>query len=681
MSQATIVAARGQRMGWAPAIILALAGLWSGSSRVDAGQVSEARKADDTGPAPLPFRLPPGFVAERAAGPPLVKHPMFACFDECGRLYVADSAGVNPGREELTRNPPHRIRLLEDTDSDGRFDAARDFALKLTYPQGVLWHDGAVYTAAAPSLWRLEDTDGDGLADRRQELVTGWPLTGIADELHGPDVGPDGRVYWYCGRFHHEIRRPGGPILRRGRAPLVLRCRADGSDVEVLSGAQGNPVKAAFTDEGEPLVCGTWSGGDGDRQDVIIHCVAGGDYPVLDGDFGEHKKTGDLLPPLSRLGVAAACGVARCRGTAFPEGYRGNLFSALFNLHKVMRHIVERDGATFRSRDEDFVTSDDPDFHPTDVVEDADGSLLVVDTGSWFSHCPTSKIGKGAADGGIYRIRRAEADTVADPWGRSIEWARLDPRALAGLLDDLRFAVRDRAIALLARRGSEAVGALREAMRVDAPARARRNAVWALARIDGLDARAAARSALGDPDMGVRLAAATVAGLHRDALAAPRLTERLKDDEALAVRREAATALGRMRQVPAVGALLDGLRGNGDRFLEHALIYALIVIDDRRSTLPGLFDPNPRVRRGALIALDQMDHGELTLDEVLPRLNESDVELARTALRAIARRPAWARSMVETLRRVSTAGTRKGHAVPASARHSWPSAATEPCKT
>jgi putative membrane-bound dehydrogenase-like protein len=650
MLQATIVAARGQRMGWAPAIILALAGLWSGSSRVDAGQVSEARKADDTGPAPLPFRLPPGFVAERAAGPPLVKHPMFASFDECGRLYVADSAGVNPGREELTRNPPHRIRLLEDTDSDGRFDAARDFAPKLTYPQGVLWHNGAIYTAAAPSLWRLEDTDGDGSADRRLQLATGWPLTGIADELHGPDVGPDGRVYWYCGRFHHEIRPPGGPVLRRGRAPLVLRCRADGSEIEVLSGAQGNPVKAAFTDEGEPLVCGTWSGGDGDRQDVIIHSVAGGDYPVLDGDFGEHKKTGELLPPLSKLGVAAACGVVRYRGTAFPEGYRGNLFSALFNMHKVMRHILERDGATFRSRDEDFITSEDPDFHPTDVGEDADGSLLVVDTGSWFSHCPTSKIGTVAAKGGIYRIRRARVDTLADPWGRSIEWARLGARALTRRLDDSRFAVRDRAVALLARRGPEAVAALGEVLRSGAPARVRRNAVWALARIDGPDARAAARSALGDPDMSVRLTAATVVGLHRDALSVRELTERLRNNEAPAVRREAATALGRMRRVDAVPALLDGLRGDVDRFLEHALIYALILIDDRSSALPGLSDPNPRVRRGALIALDQMDHGDLTLEQVRPLLSDPDAALRRTALSAIARRPAWAGSMVETLR-------------------------------
>jgi hypothetical protein len=143
---------------------------------------------------PVPFRVPAGFVAERVAGPPLVTHPMFACFDDRGRLYVADSTGENPSGDDLAKDPPHRIRRLEDVDGDGRFDKGLVFADKMTYPQGVLWHDEAVFTASPPSLWRLEDGDGDGVADRRRKLVTGWVLTGVADELHGPSLGPDGRI-------------------------------------------------------------------------------------------------------------------------------------------------------------------------------------------------------------------------------------------------------------------------------------------------------------------------------------------------------------------------------------------------------------------------------------------------------------------------------------------------------
>src|SRR4051794_21106364 len=96
---------------------LGLAVAWSASQ-----ETGTCRAADSPVPAGLPFRVPPGFVAERVAGPGLVEHPMFACFDDRGRLLVADSAGSNPSGEALAKEPPHRIRRLEDADGDGRFD-------------------------------------------------------------------------------------------------------------------------------------------------------------------------------------------------------------------------------------------------------------------------------------------------------------------------------------------------------------------------------------------------------------------------------------------------------------------------------------------------------------------------------------------------------------------------------
>ncbi len=107
----------------------------------------------------------------------------------------------------------------------------------------------------------------------------------------------------------------------------------------------------------------------------------------------EHKRTGDLLPPLVHLGVSAASDLAMCRAGQLGDDSRGDLFSAQFNLHKVLRHRIDRSGATFTCRNEDFLVSGDPDFHPTDVLEDADGSLLVVNTGGWFRiGCPTSQV-------------------------------------------------------------------------------------------------------------------------------------------------------------------------------------------------------------------------------------------------------------------------------------------------
>ena len=599
-----------------------------------------------TGPT---FTVPPGFIVERIAGPPLVEHPMMACFDERGRLFVAESAGMNLKAEELLKNPPNLIRLLEDTDGDGRFDKSTVFADKLTFPQGVLWHDGALYTAAPPSLWHLEDTDGDGVADRRHELVTRFGFTGNAADIHGPVLGPDGWLYWTDGRHGHTIRRPDGTTLQ-GKAARIFRCRPDGRDVEVVcGGGMDNPVEIAFTAAGEALATVDILVNRPRRNDAIIFCLEGAVYPYHDV-LKEFKRTGDLLPPVAFLGWVAPAGLTRYRGDTLGADLRGNLFSAQFNTHRVQRHRLERDGATFRLHTADFLTSDDPDVHPTDVLEDADGSLLVIDTGGWFRiGCPTSQIAKPEIKGAIYRVRKRSATPPDDPRGLRLAWDKLAPDELARLLDDPRFAVRDRAVHLLAKHGPTALPALKAALAPQMTVRTRRNAVWALARIERPEARALVRSALDDPDESVRLAAAHTAGLNRDPAARPQLLARLADDTP-AVRRNAATALGRLRHPEAVPALLAALRQGGDRFLEHALIYALIQIADREATLKGLADADPRVRRGALIALDQMDGGNLTRELVIPLLDTADAALQQTALAITTTHPDWAPAVVGLLR-------------------------------
>ena len=237
---------------------------------------------------------------------PLVERPMLATFDDRGRLYVADSAGVNLRGPELSKNPPHVIRMLEDTDGDGRFDKSTVFADKMVFPQGVVWHDGAVYCSSPPSFWRLEDTDGDGVADKREELVTGFANTGVADDMHGGSLGPDGRIYWCAGRFPHQIRRPGGPVIHEGTAPLVLRCRPDGSELEVVSGSQGNAVGVVFTPRGDMFASGTFlapnSMGAGLRN-ALVHCIDGAEYPVRDRTLQRtqaNRRVASALDPSGR---------------------------------------------------------------------------------------------------------------------------------------------------------------------------------------------------------------------------------------------------------------------------------------------------------------------------------------------------------------------------------------------
>ncbi|MBL7041472.1 MAG: dehydrogenase, partial [Pirellulaceae bacterium] len=138
------------------------------------------------------FIAPDGFVVEKVAGQPLVDYPLFGCFDDRGRLYVPEGTGLNVPGTELVKKPLGRITLLEDTDGDGRFDTSKLFADGLVFPQGILWHDGVVYTASHPNIWRLVDTDGDDRADQREVLVGKFGFNGNGCDIHGPFLGPDG---------------------------------------------------------------------------------------------------------------------------------------------------------------------------------------------------------------------------------------------------------------------------------------------------------------------------------------------------------------------------------------------------------------------------------------------------------------------------------------------------------
>src|SRR5262245_33767097 len=356
---------------------------------------------------PLPA-VPEGFEIEIAAEAPVVERPVMACFDERGRLFLVDSSGANEPFEKLLKNPPHRIVVIEDTNGDGKFDKRTVFADKLVMPQGVLPYRGAVYTASPPSVWKLEDTDGDGVCDKRTEIVTQFGSNGNGADIHGPFLGPDGWLYICDGRHGHKVKLADGKI-DQGLAGGIFRFRTDGSGFErVCGGGMDNPVEIDFTEEGEML--GTVNIMHGNpRQDCLVHWVEGGVYPRADQEqcIAEFKRTGDLLPPIKEFGHVAVAGMTRYRSEGFGPEYQNNLFITFFNRHKVIRSILERSGSTFTSREEEFLTSDDKDFHPTDVLEDADGSLLVINTGGWFRlGCPVSEISRPDVLGAIYRIRK-----------------------------------------------------------------------------------------------------------------------------------------------------------------------------------------------------------------------------------------------------------------------------------
>ncbi|MBI3465046.1 MAG: c-type cytochrome [Planctomycetes bacterium] len=581
--------------------------------------ITSAAAAGETNLNGHVFTLPDGFEIQLVAGPPLVERPISADFDELGRLYVSDSSGSNDPVKQQLEDRPHRIVRLEDTNGDGVFDASTVFAEGMMFPEGTMWLDGSLYVAAPPSIWKLTDTNDDGVADERSEWFQGKTLGGCANDLHGPYLGPDGWIYWCKGGFvEQEYVLRGKPW--KSRAAHIYRCLPDGTGFEpVMTGGMDNPVDVAFLPTGERFFTTTFLVHPGNGQrDGLIHAIYGGVYGKLQGAIEGHPRTGELMPVLSHFGAAAPCGLHRYESSTFGGEYRDNLFACQFNLHKVSRHVLEQSGGSYQSRDSDFVVSNNMDFRPTDVIEDADGSLLVVDTGGWYKLCcPTSQLWKPDVTGAIYRIRRTGAKPPDDPRGQSIAWNSLRPAQLVERFSDLpRFDSTNhesaRELAL----------------------------IWACIQIDSPDSRAVIRQALTHHDATCRQAALHGVSLLRDTEAMSALVDLLKSGTP-ADARAAAETLGRIGDTSVVPRLLAAAESAADRAVEHSIIYALIELADPAATAKGLAGGSPRRQRAAMIALDQMSAGGLKPEDVSPHLALADPLLQETAQWIVSHRPEW----------------------------------------
>ena len=513
--------------------------------------------------SPHTFTLPDGYQITQVAAPPLVKRPIHMGFDVEGVLFVTDSSGNSSPAPAQLKNPQHRLLRLQDKNGDGIYDSSTVFADRLPFPEGVLVYDDAVYVAAPPKIWRFKDTTGDQVADERTVWFDGGSIENCGNDLHGPYRGPDGFFYWSKGAFAPQTHRLGDGRTFKSNAAHIYRARPDGSQLEVvITGGMNNPVGLAFNEVGERFLSGTFFDlSRPGRRDGILHAIYGGMYGRKnDRVLAPHPGTGGLLPILSQMGPAAPSGMIMPENDAL--GLRGDLLCTDFNLRRLSRHELTRDGSSYSSITTTLLESDQSDFHPTDVIEDADGSLLIADTGSWYKICcPTSKVSKPHILGSIYRVRKIGAAIPEDPRGVSLDWSQPS----VDWLSDERHEVVKRAMESLA--SGQRVEELKHA-----PAHI--PAVWTLNRIAGEAARAAVREFLGADDADVRAAALHSVALWRDAGAVDAVITQLKSNDARE-RRLAAMALGRIGADKALPALLDSRLHDADPFLRHAITYAL----------------------------------------------------------------------------------------------------------
>ncbi len=590
---------------------------------------------------PPEFELPPGYIAEVVAARPIIEHPMMATFDDRGRLFVAEAAGVNLKKEELAAQLPNRIRLLEDTNNDGIFDKSTIFADDMTFPQGALWLNGALYVASPPGIWMLLDTDEDGVADYRAQLAGGFDYTGNAADVHGPFLHPSGRIFWCHGRKGHKVyQRDGKTLVSEAKGARIWSMLPDGSDIRVhAGGGMDNPVEIDFTPEGEIIGSINLFYGR-PRGDVLVHWLYGGRYPRLDQGavLEEFAKTGPILREAHNFGHVAVSGMTIERNAAKPGEI--SVLTAMFNTQHIERTTLRWEGATLTSKmSESWLKIRDPDVHLTDVLEDADGSVLVVDTGGWFRiGCPTSQLAKPEIPGAIYRIRKAGVrDRATDFRGAKLDWSNASNEQLSARLADERLPVQERAIREFALRGDEALDTLDAALSAKNEV-VRRNAVWALTRIHSPDAHALIRQAVEDKSPSVAHAACNSVVATGDPGAVEFLATPLTSPDPN-LRRAAATALGRTGNAAAIPHLTKLLSQPIDRATRHAAIFALIEIGDYDKT--AFESPvDGEGLSGVLWALDQMRSSKLTMNDLAGFLRDAGTNEA--ALEIAAGHPEWA---------------------------------------
>ena len=364
------------------------------------------------------FRVLDGFRMDLLAAEPLVASPVAMAYDENGRAYVCemrdypytDKAHHQRNQENPTDAPIGAVRLLEDTDGDGVFDKSTVFAEGLSWPTGVACWKGGVFVAATPDIWYLKDTDGDGKADIRQKVFTGFRKLNVQAVMNNLIWGLDNHIHGAGGSNGGQIRPGDKPDAN----PLVMsrndfRFDPVTARFDLLSG--GARFGGTFDDWGHRFLCDIRN----PAQHIVLpqRYLARNPYLAARSPLHDMAESGDQLPvhrisqpelwrvlrakrwagardivmPRSELVgagvVTSSSGITSYRGAAYPDSYRSNVFVCECAGNLLYRLQVTPDGPTFKATRIDaqaeMVASTDNWFRPVNFVNAPDGTLHVVD--------------------------------------------------------------------------------------------------------------------------------------------------------------------------------------------------------------------------------------------------------------------------------------------------------------
>ena len=607
------------------------------------------------------FRSPEGMVGSLFAAEPMLANPVAFAIDEKGRVYVAETFrqqhGVEDNRyhmgwlhddlalqtveqrvemfrkhlgEKVYEYSAHhdRIRLLEDSDGDGKADKSTVYAdgfnaIEDGTGAGLLARNGDVFYTCIPKLWKLRDEDGDGVADQRDALHHGYGVRVAfrGHDMHGLIMGPDGRVYFSIGDRGYNVETKEGTQLVRPDTGAVFRCEPDGTGLEVFSYGLRNPQELAFDDYGN-LFTGDNNSDSGDKA-RWVYVVEGGDtgwrmyYQYLNdrGPWNREKlwhpqhegQAAYIIPPVANLGDGPS-GLVHYPGVGLPERYKDHFFLCDFrggpSNSGIRSFAVKPKGASFELVDShEFIWK----ILGTDIDFGYDGGIYISD---WVNGWD------GLGKGRIYKFMNPEfAKSPALAQSIMSEgFADLSNNELVALLSHADRRVRQEAQFALVKK--EAIDELIEVAKSGENQLTRIHAMWGLGQI-----------ARQNKDV-----------TKDDAQSISRTLIELLSDKDAEIRAQACRTLSNRRNVIPEPVPLEVFRFPGRR--TDSSNYRLPEI---AALIPLLSDESLRVRSFAALALPPYHYySGRTLLPLLKMLDEDesrDPVLRHAGARALARIP------------------------------------------
>ncbi|WP_406697185.1 PVC-type heme-binding CxxCH protein [Singulisphaera sp. Ch08] len=395
-----------------------------------------------------------GLHATLWASEPLVNNPTNMDVDSRGRVWVTEGLNYrlqrarNAGLKKIEE--ADRIKILEDTDGDGKADKVTVFADHIfPVPMGLAVEerygkDGKykgckVYIGNSPDLLVLEDTDGDDKADKRYPLLTGFGGVDSDHGVHGMVLGLDGKLYFTHGdgccsvqQDHTEKVQNFDVVDKSGRhvssdqLANTLRVNRDGTQFEVLADRQRNNYETSLNAFGNIFTSD--NDDDGNRGSRVIWVMDGGQYGYRTPGSPRHwgEEVPGSVPKLAGTGNGSPCGIMVYEGSLFPKEYHGAVLEADAGTRQINFFPLSRHGASFRTEYKVFLGSDDPWFRPVDMTAAPDGAVFVAD---WYDAGVGGHAFKDQDTGRIYRVT---------PIGAKPKAAKPNFGTVHGLIEALR---------------------------------------------------------------------------------------------------------------------------------------------------------------------------------------------------------------------------------------------------